>query len=334
MAQLEEAAVEAPVTYEDDESAAAALSEYLESEEEGDEPDDEDPDTDEAEQSDEDDAEEAEEGEDEEDGEDEPDEPAIDPPASLTAEEKANWSQLPPEAQQAIVAIESRRTAEVQQGLEKARNAQREAESAAAQRVAEAQKLFAEQQARLAQQYAPQKPDPRQYPDWQSYSAAEAQYETRLAQHEQLVQQLSGLHEEATKEQDRLQAEAMKHMLAEVRNDLPELADRAQTQELMERLTPLAIELGYPEDLLPDATPVDIRAIKRAAGWKEKADKYDAIMAKKMAGVRSHKGKSAKPGTAQPTGSGKARALSKATKRLRQTGSDADALAAFEAMGL
>ena len=333
MAQPNEAAVEAPVIdMDDDESAAAALAQHFtddeapEEEPEGDEIEGEEEDT-EAESDEE-------EAEDEEGDEDEPEPPAIDPPASLTAEEKTAWAQLPPEAQLMLKSVEDRRTTEVQQGLEKSRTAQREAESAAAQRVAEAQRLFAEQNTALAQQYAPQKPDPRSYPDWQSYSAAEAQYEARVAQHEKLVQQLGSLHEEATKEQERLEAEAMKHMVAEVRNDLPEIADQAQWNELMVKLTPLAQELGYPDELLADATPVDIRAIKRASSWKEKADKYDALMASKMSSVRSHKGKSAKPNAAQPKGSGKARAVSTAQARLKATGSDADALAAFEAMGL
>lgn len=324
-------AVDVPVIdYDDDESAAAALAQHLDGEPEEDEiPEGDEPEEEvEAEEGDEPEAGET----DEEEGEEgEPEQPAIEPPASLTAEEKAAWAQLPPEAQLMLKSVEARRTTEIQQGLEKARSAQREAESAAAQRVAEAQKLFAEQQTALAQRYMPQKPDPRHYPDWQTYSAAQSDYEARAAQHQQLVQQLSGLHEEATKEHERLEAEALQQQWKAVQSDLPEAADPAQWQDLMGKLSPLALELGYPEELLADATPVDIRAIKRAAGWKEKAEKYDALMSRQMAKVRS--GKSAKPNAAQPVGSGKARAKTNAIQRLQQTGSDADALAAFEAIG-
>lgn len=331
MAQLPDqgAAVDAPVTYDDDESAAAALENYLTGEdaEEGEpeEGDETDPEADEGDEP------EAEEGDDEDADEGEP-EPAIAPPASLTAEEKADWAQLPPEAQQKIVAIEARRTTEVQQGLEKARTAQREAESAAAGRVAEAQRLFAEQQATLAQRYAPAKPNPEHYPDWHTYSQAQARYEAQAAQHDDLMQQLNGLHAEATAEQERLESESLQAQWKAVQNDLPEAADPAQWSELITKLTPLALELGYPEELLADATPTDIRAIKRAAAWRDKAEKYDALMSRQMSKVRS--GKSSKPNAAQPVGSGKARAKTNAMQRLKQTGSDADAMAAFEALGL
>lgn len=49
---------------------------------------------------------------------------------------------------------------------------------------------------------------------------------------------------------------------------------------------------------------------------------------------RVRNAKTAKPGAAQPSGSGTARALKDATSRLRKTGSDADAIAAFSALGI
>lgn len=267
----------------------------------------------------------------EDEEEDEP-EPAIAPPASLTAEEKADWAQLPPEAQQKIVAIEARRTAEVQSGLEKARNAQRESESAAAGRIVEAERLHAEQLAAIAKAYAPQPPDPRlAETNPQAWIAQKARYDAAAAQHGEFMQQVTALHDAATKESERLQAESLQAQWKQVRDDLPEAADATQWQTLMGKLTPLAIELGYPEELLADATPVDIRAIKRASEWKDKAAKYDALMSRKMAGVRQHKGKSAKPNAAQPAGSGKARASAKAIERFRSNPSSmAAAAAVFE----
>lgn len=296
----------------------------------GDDAEDEDTDP-EADETEADEAEdEADEGEEQDDDEDEPEAPAIAPPASLTAEEKADWAQLPPEAQQKIVAIEARRTAEVQSGLENARNAQRESESAAASRIAEAERLHAEQLMAIAQRSAPQPPDDRLIDhDPRAYLAAKARYDRDVAQHSEFVQQIQALHEGATKEQERLEAEAIKAEWQRVRDDLPEAGNPEQWQALMGKLTPLALELGYPEELLADATPSDIRAIKRAAQWKDKADKWDALQSRKMTSVRAHKGKSAKPGTAQPIGSGKARANAKATQRLKQSGSVDDAAAAL-----
>lgn len=319
----EGAAVDAPIVYDDD-SAAAALD-ALESGEDELPVDDDDIPEGEADEPEGDE----DEPEEQDDDEDEP-ETAIAPPASLTAEEKADWAQLPPEAQQKIVAIETRRTAEVQSGLEKARNAQRDAESAAASRIAEAERLHAEQLMTIAQRNAPQPPDDRLIDaDPRAYLAAKARYERDVAQHEAFVQQVQALHQGASQEQERLEAEAMKAMWSEVANDLPEARDPAQWQDLMTKLTPLALELGYPDELLADATPQDIRAIKRAAEWKDKASKWDAMQARKMSGVRAHKGKTAKPNAAQPIGSGKARAHAQATQRLKQTGSIEDAAAAL-----
>lgn len=329
MAQhLDDAAADAPRSLSMDE-AAEAFADFESGEEELAEDEDTELESDETEADEAD--EEADEGEEQDDDEDEPEAPAIDPPASLTAEEKAKWAQLPPEAQQAIVAIESRRTTEVQQGLEKARNAQREAESAAAGRIAEAERLHAEQLMAIAKRNAPQPPDDRLIDhDPRAYMAAKARYDRDIAQHNEFVQQIRSLHEGATKEQERLEAEAITAEWQRVSGDLPEAGNPEQWQALMGKLTPLALELGYPEELLADATPSDIRAIKRASQWKDKADKWDALQSRKMTTVRAHKGKSAKPGTAQPIGSGKARANAKATLRAKQSGSIEDAAAALE----
>lgn len=325
MAQPPEAAVDAPRSLSMDEAATAFDDLEL-----GDEAEDEEDSDPEATEADAEQAEdEADEGEEQDDDEDEQAEPAIVPPASLTAEEKADWAQLPPEAQQKIVAIEARRTTEVQKGLETARNAQRESESAAAGRIAEAEKLHAEQLASIAKAYAPQPPDPRlAETNPQAWIAQKARYDAANAQHGEFMQQVTALHDEATKENERIQAESLQAQWKQVKDDLPEAADATQWQALMGKLTPLAMELGYPEELLADATPVDIRAIKRASEWKDKAAKWDALQTRKMAGVRSHKGKSARPNAAQPTGSGKARASVKAFDRFKSNPSSMAAAAA------
>lgn len=328
MAQHEDAAVDAPY---DTDSAAAAITGLLNSNLDIAEDDDEEelpegelPEDDEAE----DEGDEPDDEADEDDDDEEPDAPAIPAPASLNAEEKAAWAQLPPEAQQTLAAIESRRTTEVQNGLNQARNAQRDAESAAASRVADAQRLFAEQQAEIAQRFAPRMPHESNFPSWESYSRAKAQYDQQAAQHQDLMQQLGGLHGEATAEQQRIEQESLQHQWTAVKSDLPEAENPEQWNELLTKLTPLALELGYPDELLADATPTDIRAIKRAAAWKEKAEKYDSLMSRKMSKVRAGS-KTARPNAAQPLGSGKARTNAKATQRLQRTGSVEDAAAAL-----
>lgn len=323
----EGAAVDAPSSLTMDE-AAAAFDDIFDDEPEGEEPEGEPDESDPVDEGDE--PEDAD--DDSEDDEDEPEAPAIAPPASLTAEEKAAWAQLPPEAQQTLSAIEARRTTEVQKGLETARNAQREAQTAAAGRIAEAERLHAEQLANVAAAYAPKAPDPRlaeQNPA--AWIAQKARYDAAKAQHDEFMQHVTVMHGEASKEQERIEAETLTKMWAEVKDDLPEAADQAQWHELLGKLAPIATELGYPLDLLPQATPQDIRAIKRAFAWKEKAEKWDSFQSRKMVKVRNAP-KSAKPNAAQPIGSGKARAINSATQRLKQSGSIDDAAAALDRM--
>lgn len=318
----EGAAVDAPRSLSMDDAAAAFDDIYDEAEEGDDEPEltaDDEPEADEAEGE--------EEADDSEEETDEPQAPAIAPPASLNAEEKAAWAQLPPEAQQTLAAIETRRTAEVQSGLEKARNAQRESESAAASRIADAERQHAEQLMAVASAYAPQKPDLRlSETNPAAWIAQNARYEAANAQHQQLVQQVQALHQGAVKEQERIDAENMQRMWAEVKSEIPDPTTQ-EFRDLAPSLTPVALELGYPAELLGEATPVDIRAIKRAAAWKADADKYKALMARQMTTVRAAK-KSAKPGAAQPVGSGQARASNNAFERFKRNPSSRSAAAA------
>ena len=309
-----------------DAGAVAAFADYLSNE------DDESPEDGEVSEGEEPDGDKPEDGEeadeDEQDG-DEPEE-VIEAPVSLNADEKAVFAQLPPEAQRAWAASEARRNSQVQTATTKAANAQRAAESHAAEAHSKAKAVFANQLAEFAGHFAPQMPDPelaRANPG--EYIAQKAHYDVMKAQHDALVQHVTAIGEEAAQEIDQTFIQQRDRELLAI----PEVANEETREAYFERAFEAAEALGYDRDtLLRDGNATDFKALVCAQGWKDKAAKYDAIMAKQMQRVRN--GKTAKPGAAQPTGSRTARALKDATTRLRKTGSDADAIAAFEALGI
>lgn len=299
------------ISDEDDPKEASEDDDDIELEDdlEGDEPTDED------------------DSEDEDDEDDEP-ETAIEAPASLKAEEKEAFSQLPKEAQQFVRQFATRRDSEIQQGLEQARTAQRNAESSAAQQVAEATQAHAEQLMAVAQATAPQMPgDELLATNPQAYLQAKARYDREKAQHDQFVQQIHAMHEGARQELDQAEQQAIQAEWREVITDLPEAKDPQQWKALLEELTPFAKNLGYTDEQIASARPRDIRMVKRFRATQDKADKYDALMARKMERVRS--GKTAKSNAAQPKGSGQRKARMKTRERLRNTGSIDDAAAAI-----
>lgn len=304
-------AVDAPVTSEDD--ALAALENYLD-EENGEEESDDAGEGDEPEAADED--------QDDEAGEPET---VIDAPVSLNAEEKAVFAQLPLEAQQAWAASETRRNAQVQEATTKAAHAQRNAEASAAEAHSKAKAVFAEQLAHFASAYAPQAPDPelaRHNPA--EYIAQKAQYDAHKAQHDQFVQQVAALGDEASQEIDQAFIQQRDRELLAI----PEVANEETREAYFGRAFEAAEALGYDRAvLLRDGNATDFKALVAAQGWKDKAAKYDALMAKQMQRVRD--ARTAKPGAAQPSGSRTARAAEQSTRRLKETGSLQDAAAAL-----
>jgi hypothetical protein len=96
---------------------------------------------------------------------------------------------------------------------------------------------------------------------------------------------------------------------------------------LKAKLTAVGAELGYDDQAMSQAGASDIKALNKALGWKSKAEKWDALQARRMQPVRA--AKTAKPGSAQPQGSVRAQRASEATTRLRSTGSLDDAAAAL-----
>jgi hypothetical protein len=130
--------------------------------------------------------------------------PAIAPPASLNAEEKAAFAQLPKEAQEAWSASENRRNTQVQEATTKASQAQRDAEARAAQADAEAKSRYAQQLKAFVTPFAPQMPDAQlAYADPARYIAEKAQYDAQKAQHDSLVQHVESVATQADTEAQR-----------------------------------------------------------------------------------------------------------------------------------
>jgi len=305
-------AVDAP-EIQSDEDALAALEDYL---------------ADEGEEKESDDADQGEESEAaDEDQDDEAGEPetAIEAPVSLNADEKAVFAQLPEEAQRAWAASETRRNTQVQEATTKAANAQRSAEARAAEATSKAKAVFATQLAEFASHLAPTPPDPvmaREYPG--EYIAQKAQYDAAKAQHDEFVQQVSALGDEASSEIDQAFIQHRDRELLAI----PDVANEETREAYFGRAFEAAEALGYDRAvLLRDGNATDFKALVAAQGWKDKAAKYDALMAKQMQRVRD--ARTAKPGAAQPRGSSTARAAEQSTRRLRETGSLQDAAAAL-----
>lgn len=312
----------------DDAAAASIDTIFADPDEEGEAGE---PETDEEADADEADAETEDDGDDT-DGDDEPDAPAIDAPVSLTAEEKAVFAQLPTEAQQAWAASENRRNQQVQQATTRAADAQRQAQAAAASADAEAKAAYVEQLRAFTAHYAPQPPNPalaRQ--DYPAFVALDAQYRADAAQHQQLVQQIEALSGEAQKQIEEQTKQAIAADWRTCGDELPEATDVAQWQGLMSRLTTIAEHLGYDQERIAAAYPTDVRALKRVAALKDKADKWDAAQARKMQRVRD--ARTAKPNAAKPVKNSQERQISEATARFKASGSDADAARALEMIG-
>jgi hypothetical protein len=117
-----------------------------------------------------------------------------------------------------------------------------------------------------------------------------------------------------------------------ITEQFPEYADPTTGPELRQKLSSVAKELGYPDELIGQARATDILAMRTAAEWKAKASKYDALQAKKMEKVRAAKGlpKQVKPGVSQTTDQSRARNVASLTDALNSKNRDVQGQAFFE----
>lgn len=274
--------------------------------------------------------------EDEEDGQDDdedehPPEDAIDAPVSLTAEEKAKFAALPKEAQQYVADLESRRAIQVQTATTKASEAQRSAEQAAARADANAQALLAQRVKAIAEAYAPEMPDPQMATyDPATYIALKAQYDAKLAQHNDLVQHAESIGNEANQAMTQAEIQQRDSELMAI----PEVANEATREEWFKKALGAADVLGLDRSQMDHATAAELKALRQVADWREKAEKYEAATARQMQRVRDgKKTRTTKPNAAQPS-SAEGRGYRESRERLNKSGDVKDAARAIAALGL
>jgi hypothetical protein len=231
--------------------------------------------------------------------------PPIEAPVSWDAEAKAVFASLPREAQEIVTKREAERDRFVQQKSQEAARARQETEQAAYQQLAQIEHGYAQQFQQMAEQFAPQRPNPDllRY-DPQAFYAQQADYESAVAQQQQLQQQANQYAQQAQLREQQAEQVRMSQEHQLIVEQFPEYLDPTNGPKLVAELSSVARDLGYPPELIEQARAPDILAMRKAAEWKAKADKLDRLEAKKMEKVRAAKGlpKVATPGTSRAPG--------------------------------
>lgn len=267
-----------------------------------------------------------------EEGEDsEPSKAAIDAPASLNAEEKARFAQLPQEAQRMLADVETRRARQVTEATTNAANAQRTAKAEAASTVAAATEKHAAQLNALVTAYAPRQPNPADYGnDMQAYARDHAQWQYASGEHAKLVQQVQAIAGDGQQMSERQRAEWAQGEQQKLRTSLPDWFDAEKGPALKDELTSVGADLGYGPEQMAAADASDLLALNKALQWKRDSTKLKAIMDRQMQGVRAAK-RTTTPGVQQPQGQARRQAGKDASARLAKSGSLEDAAAALAA---
>ena len=225
--------------------------------------------------------------------------PPINAPVSWSAEEKEEFSKLPREVQETLSKREAQREKFVQTKAQEAAQA-REAARTEALRFAEQLKAEAvEQLNHYAQMLEVRPPDARLFAqDPAAYAQQLEIYETAKAQRENAQRKAA----QAQAEREQYQAELQKQEAAtfhqRLQTELPEAFDPTSGQQFINELAATAQALDYDDDAINRASVEELKALKIAAQWKAKADRYDKAMAKKMERVRA--GKSKLPPVSKP----------------------------------
>jgi len=248
-------------------------------------------------------------GEDAQDDDGEVIEP-IAPPTSWKAEDKAEWDRLPRNVQETVTRREAERDQFLQSKAREAATVERRVQDEARSALAQIQRNSAAELQRYAEMFAPQTPDPRllytgDAQDALTYQQQEAAHRAALAQQQSLQQQAQQRAAEAQQIEEQ-QAQATREAEVErLQQALPDWFDPDKGPKLKQELQSIGAAMGYPAELMSEATAQDILALKYVSSIKAKADKYDALISKKMSAVSRARQlpRIAKPGTgaAQPS---------------------------------
>lgn len=256
-------------------------------------------------------------------------ETVIEAPVSLSSDAKEVFAGAPPEIQEVWRAEELRRNEQVQEATTRA--AQREQQARTLAEVAAREELASERIEWLRSNFEPQPPDAMLVQtDPMAYNAQLAQYD---ATKRVFDTEIGKLDSERAKAEQEHQQEFWKQRDEQLAA-MPEF-DEGNRQNSIEKLVKIAQDYSIPgERLKNDADASDWKILLDLANFKEKADKYDALVAKSKQRKRDAKGKfrSQKPGAGQPNFGTQNQAVTKAKQRLAETGSRDDAQAAIRAM--
>jgi len=229
----------------------------------------------------------------------------IAPPTSWNAEDKADWDALPRKQQEIIARREAERDKHLLSKAREAAQAEQRVKQAAHAELAKIYQNSAAELERYASMFLPQAPDPRLLytgnpQDALTYQQQDVAYKQASAQQQQLQQEAQQRAAEAQRIQEQQALTERQADAARLQEALPDWFDADKGPKLQAELQSIGSTLGYPVELMAEATASDILALKTAAEWKAKADKFDKWMSRKMSAVARAKKlppKIARPGT-------------------------------------
>lgn len=229
--------------------------------------------------------------------------PPIEPPVSLTAEEKDIFKGLPREAQE----FTARRIGELEKGFQtkaqEAAQAQRQSMRQAAEYIAQVEADTADRLELYAQQLAAPEPDPALIAtDPVAYAQQVRAHQYYTAQQQQVQREAEEARTRQAQYQQLLAQNAAEEFRQTLTSELPEFFDETAGPKVREELTATAKFLGFSDQEIHEANAGAILALKRVGDLKAKADKYDSLMKKQMERVRGAKGNLppvSKPGVAR-----------------------------------
>lgn len=257
----------------------------------------------------------------------EDDAPKIDAPHSWSKEDKELFAKLPPEHQAIIARRETDRDKFVQQKSIEAAQTRDKVANEARDIIVRMHEDHAQKLTAYAQMFTPQQPDQRllysQNPDdVTSYHRQKAAYDAGVDQQHQLHQQIADAQAAANSAREQSQQVERASDAQRLQEQLPEWFDPSSGPKLKETLQSIGAELGYPNELMAEASSTDIIALKKASEWKADAEKYRALIGKKMEAVRAAKNlpRMTRPGAAPSKGQATAKTADRREQAIESFG--------------
>lgn len=262
--------------------------------------------------------------------------PKFDPPHSWSKEEKEVFAKLDPAAQAVIHRRESERDKFVQLKSVEAAQTRDKVANEAREIIVRQHEDYALKLSAYAQQIVPQAPDERLLysgnpDDVIVYQRQMAAYQRGTDQQQQLHQQIEQARAAAESAREQSQQAERASDAQRLQEQLPDWFDPSSGPKLRDELQSIGAELGYPTELMAEASSTDILALKRAAEWKADAEKYRKLIGKKMETVRAAKGlpNMARPGVKPSKSQATAAASQRNWDRVKSNPKDANAFADF-----